>query len=89
MNCVYCERFARYEVRAGLQRLRLCETCAYAWTKRELSVPLPLWLQQLRPAPRPHHECPFCGCTPALVRETGLYGCALCYLFLRENASNP
>jgi len=27
MSCVYCERPATYQAQAGLQRLRLCESC--------------------------------------------------------------
>ncbi len=86
MNCAHCERPVSYEVQAGLQRLCLCAECARAWTKRELNAPLLPWLQQLKPAPRPHTVCPFCGCTSAAVRETGLYGCALCFVLLSENS---
>ncbi|MCX7925488.1 MAG: hypothetical protein N2554_06735 [Fimbriimonadales bacterium] len=82
MNCGYCERPAQYEVQAGFQRLRLCLECARAWTRRELNTPLLTWLQQMKPAPRSHTECPFCGCALATARETGLYGCPLCYLLL-------
>ncbi|MFN3690045.1 MAG: hypothetical protein ACK4UU_03870 [Fimbriimonadales bacterium] len=89
MNCVYCERPARYEAQVGLQRLRLCEACARAWMKRELRAPLLPWLRQLKPAPRPHAECPFCGYTPAHAHQTGLYGCALCYLFLQGESATP
>jgi protein-arginine kinase activator protein McsA len=85
MNCMFCERPASYQARAGLQRLRLCPHCARSWARRELNAPIISWLQQLKPPQRPHTECPFCGCTPATVRETGLYGCALCYLFLSED----
>jgi protein-arginine kinase activator protein McsA len=87
MNCVFCERPARYEARAGLQRLRLCVSCARSWARRERNAPIISWLQQMKPSQRLHTECPFCGCTAARVRETGLYGCALCYLFLSESAT--
>lgn len=84
MSCAYCERPALYQARAGLQSLRLCETCAQAWAKRNLNAPLTTWLRQLKPASRAHSECPFCGSTPADIQQSGLYGCAFCYVFLGE-----
>ncbi|MCS6920211.1 MAG: hypothetical protein NZM28_10600 [Fimbriimonadales bacterium] len=84
MSCAYCERPADYQARAGLQRLRLCQTCAEMWARRNLRAPLTPWLRQLKPAPRPHTECPFCACTPAEIQHSGLYGCAFCYVFLGE-----
>ncbi|MCS7190326.1 MAG: hypothetical protein NZ843_01850 [Fimbriimonadales bacterium] len=79
MNCAYCERPAQYQVRAGLQRLALCERCARAWSHRALGTPLADWLRLLKPAPKRYPQCPFCGTTATAIRETGLYGCALCY----------
>lgn len=84
MNCAYCERIARYEVRTRLQRLRLCECCIHAWARRTLSAPLACWLQQLKPPPRTHTHCPFCGCDTETARASGLYGCALCYVWLLD-----
>ncbi|MFN7162254.1 MAG: hypothetical protein ACK4NB_04260 [Fimbriimonadales bacterium] len=83
MSCAYCERPARYQAQVGLQRLRLCDACAQAWAKRTLGAPTMRWLQQLKPSPRHHAECPFCGCTPAEIQQSGLYGCAFCYVFLQ------
>jgi protein-arginine kinase activator protein McsA len=85
MSCVYCERPATYQAQAGLQRLRLCESCAAAWTRRTLGVPLTQWLRCLKPAPQTYAICPFCSATTDSVRETGLYGCPMCYLLLEGN----
>jgi protein-arginine kinase activator protein McsA len=82
MSCVYCERPASYQAQAGLQRLRLCDSCAQAWARRTLGAPITEWLRTLKPAPQTHSVCPFCGATADSVRETGLYGCPMCYLLL-------
>jgi tRNA(Ile2) C34 agmatinyltransferase TiaS len=84
MSCAYCERPATYHARAGLQRLRLCESCTNRWTRRTLGIPLTHWLSRLKPAPQTYPACPFCGTTTASVRETGLYGCPLCYCLLES-----
>jgi hypothetical protein len=84
MSCAYCERLAVYQARAGLQHLRLCESCAARWTRRTLGIPLTQWLNCLKPAPQTSPECPFCGATAAGVHETGLYGCPLCYCLLED-----
>ena len=84
MSCTYCERPATYQVQVGLQHLRLCESCAGRWTRRTLGIPLTQWLSHLKPAPQAYPACPFCGTTTASVRETGLYGCPLCYCLLES-----
>ena len=85
MSCAYCERPATYQTQAGLQRLRLCDLCAQAWARRTLGVPLTQWLRCLKPAPQTYAICPFCSATTNSVRETGLYGCPMCYLMLEGN----
>lgn len=89
MSCAYCERIATYQVQAGWQRLHLCDSCAQAWTRRTLGIPLTQWLRCLKPAPQTYATCPFCGTTTENVHETGLYGCPLCYLLLQGSASLP
>ncbi|GIV09741.1 MAG: hypothetical protein KatS3mg019_1832 [Fimbriimonadales bacterium] len=84
MTCAYCERPALYEARVGIQRLRLCDACAESWARRNLNVPLTRWLRQLKSPPQPHTECPFCHTTSAEIQQSGLYGCALCYVLLRN-----
>ena len=85
MSCAYCERPATYQTQAGLQRLRLCDSCAQAWARRMLGVPLTQWLRCLKSAPQTYAICPFCSATTDSVRETGLYGCPMCYLLLEGN----
>lgn len=85
MSCVYCERPATYQAQAGLQRLRLCDSCAHAWTRRTTGAPIVQWLRCLKPALQTYTACPFCGATTDSVRETGLYGCPMCYLLLEGN----
>ncbi len=85
MSCAYCERMATYQAQAGLQRLRLCDSCAEAWSRRTLGVPLVGWLRRLKPPPQTYPACPFCGATTQQARETGLYGCPMCYLLLEGN----
>lgn len=84
MRCAYCERMATYRVQAGLNRLHLCPECAQGWARRTLGKPVIHWLRQLKPIPKAHSSCPFCGTTPQQVRESGLYGCALCYTFIGQ-----
>lgn len=68
--------------------LPLCESCASAWERRVLGIPLSRWLRTLKPPVKPSPCCPLCGTTPETIRTTGLYGCCFCYrLFPVEEAS--
>jgi len=82
MSCAYCEQIAVYRTQAGWQRLHLCERCAQAWARRTLNLPLVEWLRCLKPAPQTYSKCPLCTTTTESVRETGLYGCPMCYWLL-------
>jgi protein-arginine kinase activator protein McsA len=79
MSCAFCGAGAWLRVRTSSGDLLLCQACAQRYERRVLGAPLSRWLQQLRPPPLSHSQCPFCGTTRDQIQQTGLYGCCICY----------
>ncbi|CUU06008.1 MAG: hypothetical protein N2045_07655 [Fimbriimonadales bacterium] len=83
MGCAYCTSPVWASVRTGIGVLGLCEACFGVWERRRGGAPLQKWIREIKPPARSYTACPSCGATPDQIRQTGLYGCCFCYVFLQ------